>query len=42
MTAVARIGFGLATCRRLRINRGIVEVDPQPLPPGTPATITIS
>jgi hypothetical protein len=41
MTAVARIGLGLATCR-LRINRGTVEVDAQPLPPGTPATITIS
>jgi nitrite reductase/ring-hydroxylating ferredoxin subunit/DMSO/TMAO reductase YedYZ heme-binding membrane subunit len=27
---------------RVRINRGVVEVDPQPLPPGTPASIHIS
>ena len=27
---------------RVRINRGIVEVDPRPLPPGTPAAIRIS
>jgi nitrite reductase/ring-hydroxylating ferredoxin subunit/DMSO/TMAO reductase YedYZ heme-binding membrane subunit len=26
---------------RVRINRGTVEVDPRPLPPGTPAAITI-
>jgi len=26
---------------RVRINRGMVEVDPRPLPPGTPAAITI-
>lgn len=41
MTAASLMGFGLAIYR-LRINRGIVEVDPQSLPPGTPATITIS
>jgi hypothetical protein len=41
MTTASLMGFGLATYR-LRINRGMVEVDPQPLPPGTPATITIS
>jgi len=40
MTTASLMGFGLATYR-LRI-RGMVEVDPQPLPPGTPATITIS
>jgi nitrite reductase/ring-hydroxylating ferredoxin subunit len=27
---------------RLRINRGMVEVDSRPLPPGTPASISIS
>jgi len=27
---------------RVRINRGLVEVDPQPLPPGTPASIRIT
>jgi nitrite reductase/ring-hydroxylating ferredoxin subunit/DMSO/TMAO reductase YedYZ heme-binding membrane subunit len=27
---------------RVRINRGIVEVDPRPLPPGTPAAINCS
>jgi nitrite reductase/ring-hydroxylating ferredoxin subunit/DMSO/TMAO reductase YedYZ heme-binding membrane subunit len=27
---------------RVRINRGAVEVDPRPLPPGTPAAITVS
>jgi DMSO/TMAO reductase YedYZ heme-binding membrane subunit/nitrite reductase/ring-hydroxylating ferredoxin subunit len=27
------------TTHRVRINRGAVEVDPQPLPPGTPAAI---
>jgi nitrite reductase/ring-hydroxylating ferredoxin subunit/DMSO/TMAO reductase YedYZ heme-binding membrane subunit len=26
---------------RVRINRGTVEVDPRPLPPGTPAAITV-
>jgi nitrite reductase/ring-hydroxylating ferredoxin subunit len=26
---------------RVRIQRGIVEVDPRALPPGTPATITV-
>ena len=26
---------------RVRINHGIVEVDPRPLPPGTPAAINI-
>ena len=25
---------------RVRVNRGVVEVDPRPLPPGTPAAIT--
>ncbi len=30
----------LATCR-VRINRGLVEVDPRPLAPGTPAAIDI-
>jgi len=27
---------------RVRVNRGQVEVDPRPLPPGTPASITVS
>jgi sulfoxide reductase heme-binding subunit YedZ len=27
---------------RVRINRGVVEVDPRPLPPGTPAAINYS
>jgi nitrite reductase/ring-hydroxylating ferredoxin subunit len=26
---------------RVRLNRGTIEVDPRPLPPGTPAAITI-
>jgi nitrite reductase/ring-hydroxylating ferredoxin subunit len=27
---------------RVRINRGLVEVDPKPLPPGTPASIKVT
>src|ERR1041385_26476 len=30
------------TTFRVRLNRGIVEVDPKPLPPGTPASIRVT
>jgi nitrite reductase/ring-hydroxylating ferredoxin subunit/DMSO/TMAO reductase YedYZ heme-binding membrane subunit len=30
------------TTYRVRINRGLVEVDPKPLPPGTPASIKVT